>query len=154
MFSASLVQLVTTRSYMAVEEKFLGFVLVYELACTELHGSGSFVKRVDPFCDTIDCVLQLRCMTFADCRPPTADCRPQTADCRPQIADNLKIKWHLKSSQWRCMTSSKNNIKSCESEKIGLGTRLIFLCKVTWASFPKCCWLFFTDRLSTHPAYH
>ena len=34
----------------AVEEKFLGFVLVYELACTELHGSGSFVKRVNPFC--------------------------------------------------------------------------------------------------------
>ena len=75
MFSASLVQLVTTRSYMAVEEKLLGFVLVYELAYTELHGSGSFVKRVDPVCDTIDCVLQLRCMTFADCRPPTADCR-------------------------------------------------------------------------------
>ena len=33
-----------------MEEKFLGFVLVYELACTELHGSGSFVKRVSPFC--------------------------------------------------------------------------------------------------------
>ena len=59
MFSASLVQLGTTRSYIVVEEKFLGFVLVYELACTELHGSGSFVKRVDPFRDTIDCVLQL-----------------------------------------------------------------------------------------------
>ena len=43
MFSASLVQLGTTRNYIAVEEKFLGFVLVYELACTELHGSGSFV---------------------------------------------------------------------------------------------------------------
>ena len=28
----------------AVEEKFLGFVLAYELACTELHGSGSFVN--------------------------------------------------------------------------------------------------------------
>ena len=50
MFSASLVQLGTTRNDIAVEEKFLGFVLVYELACTELHGSGSFVKRVDPFC--------------------------------------------------------------------------------------------------------
>ena len=43
-------QLGTTRNDIAVEEKFLGFVLVYELACTELHGSGSFVKRVDPFC--------------------------------------------------------------------------------------------------------
>ena len=63
MFSASLVQLGTTRNYIAVEEKFLGFVLVYELACTELHGSGSFVKRVDPFCaiNRHDCVLQLCC---------------------------------------------------------------------------------------------
>ena len=63
MFSASLVQLGTTRNYIAVEEKFLGFVLVYELACTELHGSGSFVKRVDPFCalNRHDCVLQLGC---------------------------------------------------------------------------------------------
>ena len=50
MFSASLVQLGTTRNYIAVEEKFLRFVLVYELACTELHGSGSVVKRIDPFC--------------------------------------------------------------------------------------------------------
>ena len=50
MFCASLVQLGTTRNYIAVEEKFLSFVLVYELACTELHGSGSFVKRIDPFC--------------------------------------------------------------------------------------------------------
>ena len=49
MFSTSLVQLGTTRNYRAKEEKFLGFVLVYELACTELHGSGSFVKRTDPF---------------------------------------------------------------------------------------------------------
>ena len=63
MFSASLMQLGTTRNYIAVEEKFLGFVLVYELACTELHGSGSFVKRVDPFCaiNRHDCVLQLGC---------------------------------------------------------------------------------------------
>ena len=63
MFSASLVQLGTTRNYIAVEEKFLGFVLVYELACTELHGSGSFVKRVDPFCaiNRHDCVLRLGC---------------------------------------------------------------------------------------------
>ena len=65
MFSASLVQLGTTRNYIVVEEKFLSFVLVYELACTELHGSGSFVKRIDPFCATCinrhDCVLQLCC---------------------------------------------------------------------------------------------
>ena len=46
------------------------------------------------------------------------------------------------------------NIKLCESEKVALGTRLIFLCKVTLASFPKCCWLFFADPLSTHPPYH
>ena len=37
MFSASLVQLGTTTNYITVEEKFLDFVLVYELACTELH---------------------------------------------------------------------------------------------------------------------
>ena len=59
MFSASFVQLGATRNYIAVEEKFLGFVLVYELACTELHGSGSFVTRIDPFCaiNRHDCVL-------------------------------------------------------------------------------------------------
>ena len=59
MFSASLLQLGTTRHYIAVEEKFLGFVFVYELACTELHGSGSFVKRRDPFSaiNRHDCVL-------------------------------------------------------------------------------------------------
>ena len=63
MFSASLVKLGTTRNYIAVEEKFLGFVLVYELVCTELHGSGSFVKRVDPFCaiNRHDCLLRLGC---------------------------------------------------------------------------------------------
>ena len=61
MFTASLVQLGTTRNYIAVAEKFLDFVLVYELACTELHGSGSFVKRIDPSCaiNRRDCVLQL-----------------------------------------------------------------------------------------------
>ena len=61
--SVSLVQLGATRNYIAVEEKFLGFVLVYELACTELHGSSSFVKRGDPFCaiNRHDCVLQLGC---------------------------------------------------------------------------------------------
>ena len=62
MFSASLVQLGTTRNYIAVEEKFLGFVLVYDLACTELHGSGVDVKRVDPFCAlNRHRVLQLGC---------------------------------------------------------------------------------------------
>ena len=63
MLSSSLVQLDTTRNYIAVEEKFLGFVLVYELACTELLGSGSLVKRIDPFCaiNQHDCVLQLGC---------------------------------------------------------------------------------------------
>ena len=73
MFSASLVQLGTTRNDIAVEEKFLGFVLVYELACTELHGSGSFVKRVDPFCaiNRHDCVLQLGCHSVCPhCRHP------------------------------------------------------------------------------------
>ena len=61
MFNASLVQLGTTRNFIALVEKFLGFVLVYELACTELHGSGSFVKRVDPFCaiNRHDCVYSL-----------------------------------------------------------------------------------------------
>ena len=49
MFSASRVQLDTTRNYIAVEEKFFDFVLVYELGCIELHGSASFVKRIDPF---------------------------------------------------------------------------------------------------------
>ena len=63
MFSVSLVQLGTTRNYTAVDEKFLGFVLVYELACAKLHESGSFVKRIDPFCaiNRHDCVLQLGC---------------------------------------------------------------------------------------------
>ena len=44
LFTACSVQLGTKRNYKAVEEKLLGFVLVYKLACTELHGSDSFVK--------------------------------------------------------------------------------------------------------------
>ena len=44
------VQLGTKRNYKVVEEKLLGFVLVYKLACTELHGSDSFVKCVSRFC--------------------------------------------------------------------------------------------------------
>ena len=38
------------KTYKVVEEKLLGFVLVYKLACTELHGSDSFVKCVSRFC--------------------------------------------------------------------------------------------------------
>ena len=41
-------QLGTKRNYKVVEEKLLGFVLVYKLACTELHGGDSFVKCVYP----------------------------------------------------------------------------------------------------------
>ena len=65
MFSASLVQLGTTRNYISAEETFLGFVLVYELACTKLH--GSFVKRMDPFCavNQQDCVLRFGCHSVA-----------------------------------------------------------------------------------------
>ena len=44
------VQLGTKINYKVVEEKLLGFVLVYKLACTELHGSDSFVKCVSRFC--------------------------------------------------------------------------------------------------------
>ena len=43
-------QLGTKRDYKAVEEKLLGFVVVYKLACTELHGSDSLVKCVSGFC--------------------------------------------------------------------------------------------------------
>ena len=50
---------VNKKLLIACEEKFLGFVLVYELACTELHGRDSFVKRIDPFSaiNRHDCVL-------------------------------------------------------------------------------------------------
>ena len=50
LFTACSVQLGTKRNYKVVEEKLLGFVLVYELACTELHGSDSFDKCVSRFC--------------------------------------------------------------------------------------------------------
>ena len=43
-------QLGTKRNYKVAEEKLLGFVLAYKLACTELHGSDSFVKCVSRFC--------------------------------------------------------------------------------------------------------
>ena len=49
LFSSSM-QLGTKRNYKVVEEKLLGFVLVYKLACTELQGSDSFVKCVSRFC--------------------------------------------------------------------------------------------------------
>ena len=85
-----------------------------------------------------------------DCRLQTADRRLQTVDHRLQIVNQMTPKIFLIIKKGDIF----KKIKSCESEKVALGTRLIFLCKVTLASFPKCCWLFFTDPLSTHPAYH
>ena len=38
----------TKSNYIVVEEKLLGFVLAYKLACTELNGSDSFVKWLYP----------------------------------------------------------------------------------------------------------
>ena len=84
------------------------------------------------------------------CRLQTADRRLQTADCRPQIAD-CKLNDTKNLPNKGCVFK---NIKSSESERVALGTRLIFLCKVTLASFPKCFSLLFPDPLSTHPAYH
>ena len=51
----------TTRNKMSMEEKFLGFVLVYKSACTELYGSVRFVKRLNLFwaINRHDWVLQL-----------------------------------------------------------------------------------------------
>ena len=51
----------TTRNKMPMEEKFLGFVLVYKSACTELYGSVRFVKRLNLFwaINRHDWVLQL-----------------------------------------------------------------------------------------------
>ena len=49
-------QLGTKRNYKVVEEKLLGFVLVYKLACTELHGSDSFVRCVSRFVSKFDFV--------------------------------------------------------------------------------------------------
>ena len=50
LFTACSVQLGTKRNYKVVEEKLLGFVLVYKLACAELHGSDSFAECVSRFC--------------------------------------------------------------------------------------------------------
>ena len=82
----------------------------------------------------------IRCMTFANCRPQTADCRSQIADCKLNDSKNLPNKGDI-----------IKNVTSCESEKVAW---LIFLRKVTLDSFPRCCWLFFFDPFSTHPAYH
>ena len=110
------------------------------------------LQTADRRLQTADCRLQTADCTpqTADRRPQTADRRPQTADCRLQIAD-------CKLNDTKNLPNKSDvfkNIKSCESEKVALEIRLIFLCKVTLASYPKCCWLFFTDPLSTHPAYH
>ena len=48
-----------------MEEKLFGFVLVYKLACAELHGSDSFVECVSPFCVKIRLRL---CLTFDNIR--------------------------------------------------------------------------------------
>ena len=52
--TACSVQLGTKRNHKVVEEKLLGFVLVYKLSCTELHGSDSFDKCVSRFCVICD----------------------------------------------------------------------------------------------------
>ena len=52
-------QLGTKRKYKVVEEKLLVFVLVYKLACTELHGSDSFVKCVSRFCQNSTLIVNL-----------------------------------------------------------------------------------------------
>ena len=64
-----------------------------------------------------------RCLTFADCRPQTTECRPQIAGCKLKDTKNLPNKG-----------DTIKNITSCESEKVA-----------KLASFPRCCWLFFTD---------
>ena len=44
----------------AVKEKLLGFFLVYKLACTELHGSDSFVYPVFVSKFYFDCESNIR----------------------------------------------------------------------------------------------
>ena len=74
-------------------------------------------------------------LVYDICRLQTADRRPQTADCRlqiyrPQIADcQLKDNKNLPNKG-----DTVKNITSFESEKVA-----------KLASFPRCCWLFFTD---------
>ena len=57
------------------------------------------------------------------CRLQTTDCRPQITDCKLKDTKNLPNKG-----------DTIKNITLCESEKV-----------VKLASFPRCCWLFFTD---------
>ena len=65
-------------------------------------------------------------LVYDICRLQTADRRLQTADCRLQITD-CKLNLPNKGDTIK-------NITSCESEKVA-----------KLASFPRCCWLFFTD---------
>ena len=50
MLTVSFVHIGTTGNCKIVKEKLLGFVMVYKLACTEVHGSDSCIKHVDRFC--------------------------------------------------------------------------------------------------------
>ena len=50
MLTVSFVHIGTTGNCKIVKEKLLGFVMVYKLACTEVHGSDSCIKSVDCFC--------------------------------------------------------------------------------------------------------
>ena len=88
------------------------------------------------------CKLQTadRRLQTTDRRLQTADCRSQIADCKLNDSKNLPNKGDI-----------IKNVTSCESEKVAW---LIFLRNVTLDSFPRCCWLFFFDPFSTHPAYH
>ena len=89
----------------------------------------------------------------ADCRPQAAGRRPQAADRRPQTADRRPQIADCKLNDTKNLPNKGDiikNVTSCESEKVAW---LIFLRKVTLDSFPRCCWLFFFDPFSTHPAY-
>ena len=76
LFTACSVQLGTKGNlYKVVEEKLLRFVLVYKLACSELHGSDSFVKCVSRFCvnirlcefDNIRLLIEERLQRYPKC---------------------------------------------------------------------------------------
>ena len=131
MFSASLVQLGTTRNDIAVEEKFLGFVLVYELACTQLHGSGSFVKRVDPFCaiNRHDCVLQLGCHS---------------------VCPRCK---HLDTFEFLCMVQVKRNIALHNRKLKSRGINLIQLAPRCREEVSYRFGRVFIDQNKSEPAY-
>ena len=47
-------QLGSKRNYKVVEEKLLSFVLVYKLACTELHGSEVLLNVYPVFVSKFD----------------------------------------------------------------------------------------------------